>query len=432
MSRSFVEVNRRALSPRGYPEGIASHSPAAVFDFKGDLEGMCGIPGSFGFEHGVEDHQEFSHAGHDDFFGSFFVFGVGTQSESEGFDDGVVSHGRLGGHVQDVADGGSAAGDAALALVVSAVVVEGSDSDQGCDLGAIEFTEFRQFGQHRRRGLAGDSGDGLQDLGLGSPVVVGLDEPRDFGFEVFDLVVEHLEQFADALLGDFVDGLLQTIGLHRAQFDELPTTDDEFRQLGLLGRKERRPTWFRLLSEARDDGGVEAIGLGQDPQALGEIADTLGIDDRDPIPGVEQGTRHGAFVSPGGFQHDGGLLRWRQRLEQLGKPRLVVGHLLDLQRRLGGRTDIQRILGNIQTYPHIDRIGIHERIPSLRIRARVTKGTALAAVRAEVQKPTAIPLGSGVRRTKGCTIYGRSLWDVRLDSRRARRLSSLTSHNDRP
>ena len=55
-------------------------SPAAVFDFKGELVGMCGIPRGFVFEHGVEDDEQFSHAGHDDFFGSFFVFSVGTES----------------------------------------------------------------------------------------------------------------------------------------------------------------------------------------------------------------------------------------------------------------------------------------------------------------------------------------------------------------
>ena len=61
-----------------------------------------------------------------------------SESIGEGFDDGIATSGRERGHVEDAADGFSSAADDAFALVLAAVVVEGSDADEGRDLLSVE------------------------------------------------------------------------------------------------------------------------------------------------------------------------------------------------------------------------------------------------------------------------------------------------------
>ena len=158
-----------------------------MFIFKG-LSGIeCQIPRGFIFEHGVEDDQEFAHAGG---LNDFEFLAVFFQTFSEGFDGGVMSGRGESGHVEHGSDGGSSAGDVSSALVSSAVVVERSDSDQCRDLLAVKFAQFGEFRQECGGGDLSQAGRALQDLRLVAPVVVGVDELGDGGVNDFDLRVE--------------------------------------------------------------------------------------------------------------------------------------------------------------------------------------------------------------------------------------------------
>ena len=60
--------------------------------------------------------------------------------------------------------------------MVAAVVVEGSDSDEGGDLLSVELTELREFGEECGGGHLSDAGSGLNEVGFGFPIVIGVDE----------------------------------------------------------------------------------------------------------------------------------------------------------------------------------------------------------------------------------------------------------------
>ena len=383
-----------------------------MFIFK-RLSGIeCQIPRGFVFEHGVEDDQEFAQAsGLNDleFLAAFF------QTFSEGFDGGVMSGRGESRHVEHGSDGGSSAGDVSSALVSSAVVVERSDSDQRRDLLAVEFAQFGEFRQECGGGDLSQAGRALQDLRLVAPVVVGVDELGDGGVHDFDLRVERLEHLvqtlASVLRRVLRDRLLPTIGLHRAEVQELPAAHDQVGQFLLLLRHFPEHSRIDVLRELGQHLRVEPIGLGENAQTFGEVPHLPRIDDRDAIPGFEQFGDHVSFVTAGGFEDDGRALARRQCFKQLPKPRRSI---LDRAQPHGvrrGTSDFQRILGDIQSNPSDDRNVFHVWIPSLRMRARhgLRRCAALAAVRAEKIRPTGISLGYGVLNAKGYTISDRPL-----------------------
>ena len=77
-------------------------------------------------QEGVEVGEEFAHAGDEcDFLGFAFCQEVAVVIA----DDGVVSSGDEGGHVEGSADGGSSTSDLAPAPAGAGVFVEGSDAD---------------------------------------------------------------------------------------------------------------------------------------------------------------------------------------------------------------------------------------------------------------------------------------------------------------
>jgi hypothetical protein len=64
----------------------------------------------------------------------------------------------------------------ALALVLSAVGGVRGDSDQGARLLAVDFAQLRQFGDQGGAGDRSQTGDGLDDLLLALPVIVGFQQ----------------------------------------------------------------------------------------------------------------------------------------------------------------------------------------------------------------------------------------------------------------
>src|SRR6202453_824347 len=180
--------------------------------------------------HGVEESQQFSHAGDDrDFIGfSGLLKPLGKTS-----DDGIESHGGDGGHVQDTAQSGASATDGAFAGSGSGVGVEGSDADQGADASSIGLAQFVEFGQERGAEDGPDAGDRSQELVDGVEVIVGIDELFDLAIQVIDLPVDGFQHGIDGFAGRGAGGGEAAVSLLGADVCELPSAGDQGIEFGL-------------------------------------------------------------------------------------------------------------------------------------------------------------------------------------------------------
>ncbi len=121
---------------------------------------------------------------------------------------------------------------------------------------------------------------------------------------------------------------------------------------------------------------------------------------------IEQLGDDQSFVTSGAFNHDQAGAWRRQLEEQFVDAAPIVANGADLG--VGGQREIERGLGDIDS----NRAeSVHESIPSLRMRTRVSRWTlsVRAAVRVQFMGLAAIPLGYGVRVSEGKTIYGQPL-----------------------
>jgi hypothetical protein len=367
-----------------------------------------GIPGGIVPEHGVEDDEQLTHAGGDDDFGLLgtSIWGALGQSLRKGADAFVAASGAESRHVQGVPDGDASAPDGSCSGESSAVVIEGRHADQCGDLLAVELSQFGEVGQEGGGGGETDAGDGGHEIDLVLPVVVITNDLVDLGFDRFDLFVESFEDFLNALAGGLGVGLLEAVGLGGAQIDQLPASFDELLELsqGALGNFEA--AGLDDFAEACQDAGVDGIGLGKDPEALGEITDLAGIDEGHGMSGLEQFGNGRAFVATGGFEDNDAGAWFRKLFEQLREAHPVVGH----GESFGVRTasDLEVVFGHIHTD---EGKLVQGDVPILQIRARgAGRGTtALAAVRARTKRPITIMLGFGIRFTEGNSICGRPL-----------------------
>jgi len=80
--------------------------------------------------------EELAHDGDE---GEFFGFGTEKEGLVEGLEDGVVSRGDEGGHVEGVSGFGASGGGSALAAEEADVAVEGSEGGTGTTIEGAEF-----------------------------------------------------------------------------------------------------------------------------------------------------------------------------------------------------------------------------------------------------------------------------------------------------
>jgi hypothetical protein len=109
----------------------------------------------------------------------------------------------------------------------------------------------------------------------------------------------------DRPLGGLAGGGGQAVGLLHAGEVELAAADDQGPQFGLIGRALFGQPRGGELSEAEQHAGVDAVGLGEDAQALGEVTHASGVDQRDGQAGLEQRVHERAFEPARGLD-DGG------------------------------------------------------------------------------------------------------------------------------
>jgi hypothetical protein len=99
------------------------------------------------------------------------------------------------------------------------------------------------------------------------------------------------------------------------------------------------------LGEASEDGGVEAVGLGDLAGRLGEVPYLARVDDDDPKLRLSQGNDDGSLQSSGRFEDDPGGIERRQSGDDLADARLVMGGAKALAARTEG--DVEMGFGSI-------------------------------------------------------------------------------------
>ena len=226
-------------------------------------------------DHGVEDDEELSHAGGEDDLEGFAGF---QESCGELLDDGVVSLRGQCGHVEGVSHTGASAGDGACALEFSAVTVVGRESGEGGDLGAVEESEFGKIGDEDGGGDGSDAGHGLESAGGLVPVVVAANEPEDLLIDVIGLLDEKLDDGLQAGAGEGGGGEFEAVGLHDAEFDELPPPLHQLLQFPeFFGGEDMQPGSDELCDQGQGLG-INAVGLGESAESLGEVSRLFRMD----------------------------------------------------------------------------------------------------------------------------------------------------------
>jgi hypothetical protein len=146
--------------------------------------------------HGIEDDQQFPHAGCQ---GDLFGFPFGHKTLVEVADHGVVPGSDQGPHVEGGPDGSATAPDHSLSAQCAAVLGQRRNADQRGDLLPVECAQFGKVGQESATDDGTDAGDAAQEVLLGTPhralldglVQVGVDvgqaslQPTDVLFEAF-------------------------------------------------------------------------------------------------------------------------------------------------------------------------------------------------------------------------------------------------------
>lgn len=172
------------------------------------------------------------------------AFGGGSAAAEAvvgGLDGGVVPDGGEGGHVQDVAHAGSAAGDGAVSSAGAAVAVDGGDAvavdgGEGGDAAAGDAAEFGQFGDQGAGGDGSDAGDGREQVLGGAPSRGAADLAADLLVEFGERRLQRGERPLDAAQDLGRAGLAAPVGFHADHLDHLAAAGDEFGEApGLLG-----------------------------------------------------------------------------------------------------------------------------------------------------------------------------------------------------
>jgi hypothetical protein len=159
----------------------------------------------------------------------------------------------------------------------------------------------------------------------------------------------------------------ETIGFGSPQINELSPTEDELLEFDLFCRGFGDGAGTDLLTEPGDDGGIDAIGLGEDSDPASEIADLTRIDDGDEMTRVEEIGDDASLITAGGFDDDQATSRCGELVAKLLQGALVVSQ--GDGPAFGEQMHIERMLGDIDADERCERT-IHEKIPVLQMRAR--------------------------------------------------------------
>ena len=124
------------------------------------------LPGSAVPQHGIQDREQFAHAGHQ---GYLFRL-AGCEKPLVAVLDNRVTAGRhQRSHVKGCAYARSSTPNAATAPVLAAIPIEGGNPYQCCDLSAVKLPQLRHVRQQHRGDGWPDARDTAQESFPGSP-----------------------------------------------------------------------------------------------------------------------------------------------------------------------------------------------------------------------------------------------------------------------
>ena len=166
--------------------------------------------------------------------------------------------------------------------------------------------QFVQVGQQGGAEHGADAGYGLQQLVDRVEVVVGVDQLSDLDVQFGDLLFEGFKHGIDGPQGGFADGPPAAVGLLGADVRQLPAAGDQGFEFDLVFRAFFGQAGRRPAGELDQHLGINGVGLGQNSQAFGEVANVGGIDPRHWQVGVQQRIQQWLFETTGGFEDDDG------------------------------------------------------------------------------------------------------------------------------
>ena len=137
-----------------------------------------------GFEEEIGQLDEFAHEGNE---GDFGGFSGGAEAEVKRAQDGVAPSGDEGGHVEGRASQGATVEDVALALLRSAVVVEGGHAGETGGLTRFQGAEFRDGGQQDPGGALSEALNLAEAGDLGGKADIGALQFGDLSLKVGEM-----------------------------------------------------------------------------------------------------------------------------------------------------------------------------------------------------------------------------------------------------
>jgi DNA-binding winged helix-turn-helix (wHTH) protein len=187
------------LSPALAATVFRNRAPRGINGGGGERKGS-GVPVSIAVQHGVENDEEFAHAGGER---RLRVFPACPQLSVKVLDDRIGTHGGDHGHVQNAPDLSAATPDTTTAAQFSTVAVKGRQAGQRSDLFAIKLAQFGQVREQGSREHRTDSRHRAEQLVALAPDRGRTDQGGEFVIESGQPLFQPTNVFIDA----FVDHL---------------------------------------------------------------------------------------------------------------------------------------------------------------------------------------------------------------------------------
>jgi len=282
-------------------------------------------------DEGVSEDDELSHDGGQ---GDLCFFSLFDEAVIEGLERGVASGGGDGGHVEGAPQVLSSAANVAGAGVVSAVVCDRGEAEEHGGLLGRQGADLDEADDQRSGGEGAQAGNRGDDRPSPGENRIVLDSPFDCGGEIFD------GRFGGSdLTFDFEDGRsgvggAELVAQGGESGDGGVAAVHEFLQF-LDRLADRGPgVGLEAFPQDRQNFAVDAVGLGQFAEGLGEQAGAQRIDDGDRKAAGVKTAVGGAMELAGRLHHDAGGGMSRQRSLELSKASRIVADLQPLANRM--------------------------------------------------------------------------------------------------
>jgi hypothetical protein len=114
---------------------------------------------------------------------------------------------------------------------------------------------------------------------------------------------QHRQRGVDRRAHLRIAGAAAPVALHHDHLDDLAAPGDQFRQGPPLGVGHRPGLGADALGEQREEGGVDAVGLGEPARGAGEVADLAGVHDGDRQARGDEVRGEPGLVAAGRLEH---------------------------------------------------------------------------------------------------------------------------------